>query len=182
MPIFIPNPGLLDASADLLDRTRIKGICGRSELRGLIGQVAATHLLSVTDVSCEPQNAFSIHRSCRLHLHFDDIEDPNVGSAPSMTDIMAALRWYRMLPSHARVVVACEGGVCRSTSLALGLIADEFGIESPADLRLVLAALRPSALPNSLVVRHFDTLLGLGGALCRLSDEISDNRVLKLLD
>ena len=110
-----------------------------------------------TDPAPTFTGAKSVHRSV-----FYDVEDAiwasDVGAkAPQREDVEQIFQFIHARPGEA-MLIHCRAGVSRSTAIALGLIIQ--GHVQIGNMDCVttaveqLLALRPQAVPNSLVLRH----------------------------
>ncbi len=101
--------------------------------------------------------AKSVHRSV-----FYDVEDAvwakDAGAkAPQREDIAQIFRYVQARPGEP-ILIHCRAGVSRSTAIALGLIIQGHSKAGNKDCVMAaveqLLALRPQAVPNSLVLLH----------------------------
>lgn len=102
---------------------------------------------------------------------FCDIRDPATPEAPTESDLRSVIAWLEPLcaqESRARFLIHCQAGVGRSP--AIGYVAWAMhlgpGREQEAWERMLESCVKRWVVPNSLVVRHADRLLGRNGALC----------------
>lgn len=65
----------------------------------------------------------------------------------------------------SKLLVHCHQGQSRSAAIALGIIADRLGQGKEAEAVSELLLVRPTAVCNSIVLSHADTLLSRRGAL-----------------
>lgn len=145
-------------------------VMGAAEARRHQATLGATHQLSILDPGREPRRLQSVPPSQHLHLGFIDTADEHDAHAPKAEHIAHVLSWTAALPSDARLVLHCLAGESRSTAIALGLLATALPPESAVDL---LEQIRPQADPNPLVIRHFDQVLSLNGALIAATHRFS---------
>lgn len=158
-------------------------ICGKREVDGYAG-FGVTHILSLEDPGT-PKKTPSWFQGIHEQLHFNDVENAAEsavvqGAMPSLEHVRRIVRFgERCLAASdsaepATVLVHCFAGVSRSPAAAFVLASQAFGkgLEKEA-LELVLG-IRPGAIPNSLVVRHADELLGADGALIRALAPMKD--------
>jgi predicted protein tyrosine phosphatase len=143
-------------------------ICGILEL-GEHSAAGVTHVLSILGPNGldPPQFAeFAPHR--RLVLRFHDVIEPLPNQiAPTRTDVERLLVFGREVGEtpDAHLLVHCHAGVSRSTAAA-ALIMMQANPEWPASAALeAVAALRPRAWPNLLILKFGDTLLGRNGEI-----------------
>jgi predicted protein tyrosine phosphatase len=87
--------------------------------------------------------------------------------APNGEDVRQALEFFRDACSAAdsRVLISCDYGASRSPALAYVLMADQFGPGREAEAFRLIVEIRPTTVPNGLIVRLGDAHLMRGGAL-----------------
>jgi len=143
-------------------------ICGISEL-GDHSAAGVTHILSLLgpNASHPPEfAAFAPHR--RLVLRFHDVIEPQPDQiAPTREDVERLLLFGREVEEtpDAHLLVHCRAGVSRSTAAAV-LILMQANPEWPAGVALdTVAALRPRAWPNLLILELGEALLGRNGEI-----------------
>jgi predicted protein tyrosine phosphatase len=154
--------------------TRIT-ICGIPELGGH-SAAGVTHVLSILDPnSPDPLEfaAFAPHR--RLILRFHDVIEPQPDQiAPTREDVERLLVFGREVSEtpEANLLIHCRAGVSRSTAAA-ALILTQANPEWPASMALdAVAAIRPRAWPNLLILEFGDALLGRNGEIAAAAGAI----------
>ena len=147
--------------------TRIT-ICGIPEL-GEHSAAGLTHVLSILGPnSPDPPEfaAFAPHR--RLILRFDDVIEAQPDQiAPTREDVERLLVFGREVGEtpEAHLLVHCRAGVSRSTAAA-ALILMQAHPDWPASAALdEVAAIRPRAWPNLLILEFGDAVLGRNGEI-----------------
>jgi predicted protein tyrosine phosphatase len=143
-------------------------ICGIGEI-GLHSAAGVRHILWILGPnSPEPPEfaAFASHR--RLILRFHDVIEPQPNQiAPTREDVERLLAFGREASEtpKAHLLVHCRAGVSRSTAAAV-LILMQANPEWPASAALdAVAAIRPRAWPNLLILELGDALLGRNGEI-----------------
>ena len=143
-------------------------ICGISEL-GEHSAAGVTHVLSLLGPNAPdpPEFAtFAPHR--RLILRFHDVIDPQPNQiAPTREDVERLLVFGREVGETPadHLLVHCRAGVSRSTAAA-ALILMQANPKWPASAALdAVAAIRPRAWPNLLILELGDSLLGRNGEI-----------------
>jgi predicted protein tyrosine phosphatase len=143
-------------------------ICGILEL-GEHSAAGVTHVLSILGPNGHdpPELAeFAPHR--RLVLRFHDVIEPLPDQiAPTRADVERLLVFGRVVGEtpDAHLLVHCRAGVSRSTAAAT-LIMMQANPELPASAALeAVAALRPRAWPNLLMLEFGDAVLGRNGEI-----------------
>ena len=150
-------------------------ICGIPEL-GEHSAAGVTHVLSILGPnSPDPPEfaAFAPHR--RLILRFHDVIEPQPDQiAPTRQDVERLLVFGREVGEtpEAHLLVHCRAGVSRSTAAA-ALILMQAHPEWPASAALdEVAAIRPRAWPNLLILEFGDALLGRNGEIAAAAGAI----------
>src|SRR4029077_19991547 len=117
--------------------------------------------------------AFAPHR--RLILRFHDVIEPQPDQiAPTREDVERLLVFGREVSetTEAHLLVHCHAGVSRSTAAA-ALILMQANPEWPASAALdAVAAIRPRAWPNLLILEIGDALLGRNGEIAAAAGAI----------
>jgi predicted protein tyrosine phosphatase len=150
-------------------------ICGIPEL-GEHSAAGVTHVVSILGPnSPDPLElaAFAPHR--RLILRFHDVIEPQPEQiAPTREDVERLLVFGREVGEtpEAHLLVHCHAGVSRSTAAA-ALILMQANPEWSARAALdAVAALRPRAWPNLLILEIGDALLGRNGEIAAAAGAI----------
>jgi predicted protein tyrosine phosphatase len=143
-------------------------ICGLDEL-GRHGREEITHLLSILDPEAPEPPLFNVKPPReRLTLRFHDVILPHPDYVlPRRADMEAALAFGRMLPERdpAHLLVHCHMGISRSTAAATALLLQAHPDLDEDEALAHVEALRPRIWPNSLMIRHADSLLRREGRL-----------------
>jgi predicted protein tyrosine phosphatase len=150
-------------------------ICGIAEL-GEHSAAGVTHVLSLLGPNApDPPDfaAFAPHR--RLILRFHDVIEPQPDQiAPTRQDVERLLFFGREVSEtpEAHLLVHCRAGVSRSTAAA-ALILMQANPQWPASAALdAIAAMRPRAWPNLLILELGDALLGRDGEIAAAASAI----------
>ena len=121
-------------------------------------------LLTLEERECLRLPGF-FDRENHLFLDMEDVIDPTSFDAPKKDQVDHALNWARRLPSNARLLVHCFGGVSRSTATALAIKIQDQGLESIDESLAWLLNHRPIACPNPIIIKYADELLNANGKL-----------------
>ena len=98
---------------------------------------------------------------------FHDVEVETDGYvAPDPAVLKAALEHAAGLSDGDRLLIHCHAGKSRSPAIALGVLVAA-GLP-PAEALARVKTLRPFVIPNRLMVRILDDLVGQGGELMRV--------------
>jgi predicted protein tyrosine phosphatase len=144
-------------------------------------KVGVTHLLTLLDPGERPFLHPHFDRKNWLHIPVEDVLDSGGRNAPTREIVERILDWGKTLPQDAVVLVACFAGVSRSTAAALVLLVQHHGVDKIDHCIDLLLKVRPQACPNGLITLHGDDLLGCGGELFKKSEEVANQKILKLL-
>jgi predicted protein tyrosine phosphatase len=145
-------------------------------------------IISIEDVGAEEGRSFrfpeQFARACPSHLRlvFDDIDEACEGYiGPTADQIQQALVFAREHRDQ-RLLVHCHSGQCRSTAIALGVVAERLGPGREAESVATILRIRPIAAPNLLALEYVDRELGRNGALERnwMEYESGDHKLLRL--
>jgi predicted protein tyrosine phosphatase len=143
-----------DLRADELDDHRAAGV---------------THLLSILDPEASEPPLFGYDPPRhRLTLRFHDVilDHPDyVRPRPGGHGEGARFRPHAAAGGSAHLLVHCHMGISRSTAAATALLLQAHpGLDEDEALAHI-HSIRSKAWPNSLMMRHFDQLLGRDGRL-----------------
>jgi len=143
-------------------------ICGLQELSAHKG-AGVTHLLSILDPEAPDPTQFQYYPALeRLTLRFHDtiLAHPDY-VLPRRADVEALLAFGQGLPDGdaTHLLIHCHMGISRSTAAAAAILLQARPqLDEDAALAHIQSQ-RPQAWPNSLMIRHADTLLDRGGRL-----------------
>lgn len=135
----------------------------RLKRRGFAG------VITVEDPNAQARHQLRFHSEphpAQLVLRFEDLDIERDGiRTPLVSDVAKALDFARRVGGP--LLIHCFAGVSRSTSIALSIIASRLPAGTERQALDALLAIAPQAIPNLLVVRHADDLLGRDGVLIR---------------
>lgn len=155
-------------------------ICGLDELADELESFAPTHVISILDPDEDRDDPLEFPESIRvLSLRFYDFHAMGglVGKAltrqgrnehPSVDHAESIIQFGRGIPHGSRVLTHCWAGVSRSTAAGFVLACLHMTADQAMDLIL---GLRPGAIPNRLIVRFADKILGAGGRMVAAIDD-----------
>lgn len=147
-------------------------VCGMAELAAY-RDAGVTHLVSIWPGGASEHDDdvgrvhAAFHEADVVFVPVNDVVDPLLPFAPSMSVVADVLRWTSPLTARARVLVHCAAGVSRSAALAYGILCLHAGEGEEIECFAHVMGMRPSAAPNELIVTYADTILGRGGAMIR---------------
>lgn len=151
-------------------------ICGKAEVHGFAGS-RLTHLLSIEDPGT-PKATPMWFRGLHEQIHFNDVENDReaaslAGKLPCRQTVQAILNFGERCLGRSKAsepitaVVHCFAGVSRSPAAAFILASQALGEGREEEALRFVLSLRPQAIPNGLVVRLADDLMGAEGRLVR---------------
>jgi predicted protein tyrosine phosphatase len=165
---LLPDGGANGGKAAMVDWQVKQTICGIEEL-DQHGGAGVTHMLSILDPEA-PDIAmfrFGPFRN-RLTLRFHDVILPHPDYVrPERADMEQVLAFGRELPrgDPSHLLVHCHMGISRSTAAATAILLQAHPDLDEDEALAHIHSIRAKAWPNSLMMRHFDALLGREGRL-----------------
>jgi predicted protein tyrosine phosphatase len=154
-------------------------ICGLDELGDELESFRPSHILSILDPNEDHDDPLVFPESIRvLSLRFFDLHAIGgmVGTMlssrdraeyPSADHAHAILDFGREIPMGGRILCHCWAGVSRSTAAAYLLACLHLPVDEAMEL---IMELRPGAMPNRLIVRFADKILGFEGRMLAAID------------
>ncbi|WP_085375552.1 tyrosine phosphatase family protein [Magnetospirillum sp. ME-1] len=154
-------------------------ICGLDELADELEAFNPTHVISILDPGEDDHDPLVFPGLIKvLSLRFFDLHAMGgvVGRSldrqgrnehPSVDHAESIIQFGRVIPAGARVLIHCWAGVSRSTAAAYVLACLHMTTDEAMDLIL---GLRPGAMPNRLIVRFADKILGFEGRMVAAID------------
>jgi predicted protein tyrosine phosphatase len=145
-------------------------ICGLEE-RAEYQSRNISHLITIANPGAI-LSQLSGFKGAHLQLRFGDVVSEADAkrwktTAPCLRDLQQAVEFFResWIVPGSKILVSCDHGASRSPALAYVLMADQLGVGREADAFGAVLDIRSVAVPNGLVVRLGDTVLGRNGAL-----------------
>ena len=154
-------------------------ICGLDELDDKLSEFAPSHVISILDPGEDDGDPLIFPASASvLRLRFYDFHSLGgmVGKAlarqgrhenPSTDHAEAIIAFGRDIPHGAKVLCHCWAGVSRSTAAAFLLA--RLHLDDAEAMKLVMK-LRPGAMPNRLLLKFGNKILGIGGQMVPSAD------------
>lgn len=147
-------------------------ICGLSELPEVVARFKPSHMISITDpgdglpefptevtvLRLAFWDAHALTGATKMLATRERDNYPNLDHARAIIDFGATL------PEGARVLTHCWAGVSRSSAAAFVLAAQRKSGDEKSAFDLI-KILRPGAMPNRLIVKFADKLLGADGRM-----------------
>jgi predicted protein tyrosine phosphatase len=154
-------------------------ICGLDELADELESLRPSHVISILDPGDDQDDPLVFDETIRvLSLRFFDVHAKGgmVGTMlsagdreeyPCVDHAHAIIAFGREIPRGSRVLIHCWAGVSRSTAAAYVLACMHL---SPEEAMSLILNLRPGAMPNRLLVRFSDKILGFEGRMVAAID------------
>ena len=155
-------------------------ICGLDELSDEMESFRPSHIISILDPDEDRDDPLIFPEEIGvLSLRFYDFHALGglVGKAlsrqgrhehPSVDHAQSIITFGREIPRGSRVLTHCWAGVSRSTAAAFVLAC----LHMTADQAMgLIMELRPGAVPNRLIIKFADRILGAGGKMVSATDD-----------
>ena len=141
-------------------------VVGAQEALDLLQQGWPTKTVSVI----HREAGFSPKNASHIVVHMSDVPRADMAfDSPSRFHVETILKHTSDLGPNDKLLVNCWLGMSRSTAAAIG-IHIQHGL-SPAEAFSTVVEARPIAMPNTLLLRHFDDHFNLHGELIDLVTE-----------
>lgn len=153
-------------------------VTSKNKARDTVKRENATHAIVIMDVGKQlyphplpPENV--------LKLNFEDDLEDGVG-APKKYDVERILKFARdNLNENSVVVINCHAGMSRSTAAALIIMVQEHGNDKIDWCIEEMVRIRDCAIPNSLITKFADEMLGCDGELHEKAEAHCDKYMFK---
>ncbi|MBV1705416.1 MAG: protein tyrosine phosphatase [Hyphomicrobiales bacterium] len=143
-------------------------VCALSRVPEVAARTGARALVTLINSGTPVTRPASIAADRHLHLHFNDIAEPQPGLVPpSALHVEALIAFARDWDREAPLLVHCFAGVSRSTAAAYVAACALAPLRDPAEIAAELRRASPTATPNPRVVALADSALGRKGAMIR---------------
>lgn len=144
----------------------VMGVSSAYEARQHGAAWGVTHLLAITHDVGRLRTMTGIPDERRLVLEFADVDEEAEMGGPTPAHVETVRRFVDGLPADARLLVHCLQGMGQATAVGLGILARYLPPEAAG---AALHAMRPTAVPNMLIVEQWDAALELRGALVKVA-------------
>jgi predicted protein tyrosine phosphatase len=125
---------------------------------------------AVPSIAAPGAEVLRFHRSpspAQLVLRMDDTVSPEPrGVLPTREQVVEGLEFARRFV-NLRLLIQCEAGVSRSGAFGVAILAGRLGSGREQEALEDALRIAPAIIPNLLIIRLADEVLGLGGALSR---------------
>lgn len=151
-------------------------VCGVSELPATL-QAGYTHIVSIRGSVGVRQREIEevLENGCPgalIHVcEFDDVEAAQEhAKEPSIEDIREILAFASLLEENSAILVHCAAGISRSAAVACAILCQSRRPGDEGECLAYLGRIRPQAVPNRLIVKLADGILGREGAMVRANE------------
>jgi predicted protein tyrosine phosphatase len=125
------------------------------------------HVITLEDAGYDEGLRVPPGKTSQTVIQFDDTDlTEGRGKAATKEEVKFLLMMGRKHET-SKLLVHCHQGQSRSAAVALGIIADRLGRGAEQRAVSALLAIRPTAVCNSLILSHADTLLCRTGELVK---------------
>ncbi|EME68563.1 hypothetical protein H261_17713 [Paramagnetospirillum caucaseum] len=154
-------------------------ICGLDELADEMEAFDPSHVISILDPNEDHDDPLVFPESIKvLSLRFYDLHAMGgvVGKSldrqgrnehPSVDHAQTIIDFGREIPRGGRILCHCWAGISRSTAAGFLLACLHLPAAEAMDL---IMELRPGAVPNRLIIKFADRILGAGGQMVAAID------------
>ncbi len=146
-------------------------ITSRDKVHAVVKEKKATHVLSLIGYGKQVYLPRDFKIENWLRMNFDDHLDKYTPGGPTRWHVTKALSWAKDLPEDAILLVHCEAGISRSSSMALSILVQQKGNDQLEACWKHIQEIRPQACPNPVICEYADDELGLGGALAKIGKD-----------
>lgn len=122
-----------------------------------------THILSILDHGEEFTLPSYISKSNWKRFNCSDTHDLDNSKAPTKKLVKDILDWAKELPEDANLLVHCFAGISRSTSIAMAIFVQKYGVRSIDHAIDHVNSMRRVCAPNRLITQYADEILGCNG-------------------
>jgi predicted protein tyrosine phosphatase len=134
------------------------------------------HVVSINDPETPPPETLEGHRARKLVLYFYDVlgSTSRWPEAPTKEDVHAIIRFARGIKVGDPTLVHCAAGISRSSAAALTILATKVAPtrDGATEAHRALLDAKAAIRPNRTMVQYADRLLGFGGTLLAVRDEV----------
>jgi len=150
-------------------------VCPLSRLHETVINTGARHIVTLLRTPDRMQRPRHIPAGNHLVLMMDDISEAKDGfTAPSEDHIKRLIAFAQDWDRTTPLVMHCLAGISRSTA---GAFVVACALNPARDEATIAAAIReasPTAMPNAMLVKHGDAVLGRGGRMVAAIKALSE--------
>ena len=150
-------------------------VCPLSKLHETVINTGARHIVTLLRTPDRMQRPRHIPAGNHLVLMMDDISEAKDGfTVPSEEHIKQLLAFVQNWDRRAPLVMHCLAGISRSTA---GAFVAACALNPTRDEAAIAAAIReasPTAMPNAMLIKHGDNILGRNGRMIEAIKGLSE--------
>ena len=150
-------------------------VCPLSKLHETVLTTGALHIVTLLRDPERMQRPRHIPVSNHLVLSMDDISEAKEGfKVPSEEHIVQLVNFAKFWDRRQPLVMHCLAGISRSTAGAFIVACALNPGRSEADIAAALRDASPTAMPNSMLIKHGDMVLGRQGRMVEAIKALSE--------
>jgi predicted protein tyrosine phosphatase len=150
-------------------------VCSLARLHETVASSGALHIVTLLKHTDRVERPFHIPASNHLVLNMDDIAEPIDGYVPpNEQHIVQLVEFVRAWDRKAPLVMHCFAGISRSTAGAFVAACAVNPGRSEAAIASAIHAASPTAMPNVMIVKHGDAVLGRKGRMVAAIKALSE--------
>lgn len=138
-------------------------VTSKADVRAAYFDHQTTHILSILDHDEEFVKPDYIKTENWKRFNCSDTHDTSNSKAPTKKLVKDILDWAKELPEDANLLVHCFAGISRSTSIAMAIMIQKYGVRSIDHAIDHISSMRRVCAPNKLITQYADELLGCNG-------------------
>lgn len=141
-------------------------VCPLASVERVVRTTGAMRLISLLDAGATMQRPNAIKESGHLFLGMDDVVGPREGrAAPTREQVERIIEFGEAWDREVPLVIHCYAGISRSTATAYVLIAALAPHRDEVELAQRLRTASPTAMPNPMIIKLADEILGRRGRM-----------------
>jgi predicted protein tyrosine phosphatase len=124
-----------------------------------------THILTILDHDEEFILPSYVSQENWKRFNCSDTHDLDNSKVPTKKLVKEILDWAKELPEDANLLVHCFAGISRSTSIAMAIMIQKYGVRAIDHAIDHVSSMRRVCAPNKLITQYADEILGCNGEL-----------------
>jgi predicted protein tyrosine phosphatase len=152
-------------------------VCSLARLHDTVARTRASHMVTLLRLVDRVERPRTIAPGNHLILGMDDIASPMVGfTHPAEEHVTELIRFVQGWDRRAPLVMHCYAGISRSTA---GAFIGACALNPARDEASIARAIRSAsatAMPNIMLVRHADRILGRDGRMIGAVEALGPGR------
>lgn len=152
-------------------------VCSLARLHETVITTGALHIVTLLRDPDRMQRPRHIPASNHLVLSMDDVTEAKDGyTPPSEEHIRRLVEFLNVWDRRKPLVMHCLAGISRSTAGAFVAACALNPQRSEAEIAAAIREASPTAMPNAMLVKHGDTVLGRSGRMIEAINAMSEGR------